>query len=162
MSAFAVFQEAITEKRKELRKIIDAKILFGMSEEEYYSLTNNQDDDADEFPKRIKGLHDHIINTNKNKYGMAKVKAVVGNKIMVDPVKQGETETEGGLILPESVKQTNVNGVVIAVGPDADSRIKEGTKVMYDPKTGAEVKTDKKTYLIFRDIDILFFLADAE
>lgn len=91
---------------------------------------------------------------------MVKKIAVIGNKVVVDPVKPGDNETEGGLILPDSVKQTKHNGVLIAVGPEVDSRLKEGTQVVYDPKSGAEIRVEKKTRLVMRDVDLLYFLDD--
>lgn len=86
--------------------------------------------------------------------------AVVGNKVVVDPVKPGENETEGGLILPDSIKDIEHNGILLAVGPDADSRLKEGMQVVYDPKSGAEIRLEKKTRLVMRDVDLLYFLTD--
>jgi chaperonin GroES len=84
----------------------------------------------------------------------------VGNKVIISPLAAEEKETEGGLILPDSVKQDGHNGTVIAVGPDVDKRITVGTKVTFPPQAGAAIKTGKRKMIVMRDIDILYFYED--
>lgn len=85
------------------------------------------------------------------------------NRVIVDPVKPGENETESGLVLPDSAQQHEHLGVVISVGKDVnDPLIREGAKVVYNPRSGAEIRVNKRIYLVMRDIDILSVVEGAE
>jgi|GEM_PF-1489742 len=86
--------------------------------------------------------------------------AVVSNRLVIAPISQ-ERE-KGGIILPESVHMDEANGIVHAVGPDADSRIKPGTPVVFDPKAGTKVKLEKIEYYVMRDVDLLYFYEKSE
>jgi chaperonin GroES len=71
--------------------------------------------------------------------------------------------TKGGLVLPDTVKEKPIEGVVIAVGPgkinDDGKRspmdLKENDKVIYSKYSGTEVKLDGEEYLIISERDVL-------
>lgn len=85
--------------------------------------------------------------------------AVVGNRIILDPIT--EEKKKSGIILPDNFNDES-NGVIIAVGPDADSRLKTGTKVVFDLKSGTKVVSEKNTYFVMRDVDLLYFFDEEK
>ena len=87
---------------------------------------------------------------------MSKI-AAVHNKIVISPIDAEEKKTEGGLILPDSIKQDGHNGTLIALGPDVDERLKVGTRVLFHPDAGYPIKTEKRKMIVMRDIDLLYF-----
>ncbi len=74
-----------------------------------------------------------------------------------------ETETKGGLIIPDSAKEKPVQGEVIAVGAgkrDKDGKtismdVKKGDRVLFSKYSGTDVKLDGDEHLIMREDDIL-------
>ena len=71
--------------------------------------------------------------------------------------------TKGGLVLPETVKEKPVEGVVVAVG--AGKILENGTrqpmdvqvddKVIYSKYSGTEVKLDGEDFLVLSERDVL-------
>ncbi|HHD11687.1 MAG TPA: co-chaperone GroES [Deltaproteobacteria bacterium] len=74
-----------------------------------------------------------------------------------------EEKTKGGIIIPDTAKETPVEGKVIAVGPgrkDENGKlipmdVKEGDTVIFSKYAGTEVKLEGEEYLIMREDDIL-------
>ncbi len=74
-----------------------------------------------------------------------------------------EEKTKGGIIIPDTAKETPVEGRVIAVGPgrkDDSGKlipmdVKEGDTVIFSKYAGTEVKLEGEEYLIMREDDIL-------
>lgn len=82
-----------------------------------------------------------VLNQKLNKSGIFPC----GNHILVKP-DAIEEKTEGGIVLPDSVKerhqQSVAYGVVIAVGPDCFKHIVEETQRIFDGKWSP---TERKT-----------------
>ncbi len=76
---------------------------------------------------------------------------------------EAETETEGGILLPDSAKEKPQQGKVVAVGPgkmlDDGSwnklSVKKGDVVYYGKYAGTEVEIGLKKYVIVKESDIL-------
>ncbi|MBX3007943.1 MAG: co-chaperone GroES [Melioribacteraceae bacterium] len=76
--------------------------------------------------------------------------------------KEAEEVTKGGIILPDTVKEKPIEGVVVAVGSgrvDDNGKavpmtVKVGDAVLYGKYSGTEVKIDGEEYLIMRENDI--------
>ncbi len=74
-----------------------------------------------------------------------------------------EEKTKGGIIIPDTAKETPVEGRVVAVGPgrkDENGKlipmdVKEGDRVIFSKYAGTEVKLEGEEYLIMREEDIL-------
>ncbi len=74
-----------------------------------------------------------------------------------------ETTTSGGIIIPDSAKETPAEGEVVAVGPgrkDDNGKIvpmdvKVGDKVIFSKYGGNEVKIDGVEHLIMREEEIV-------
>ncbi|MDD4028529.1 MAG: co-chaperone GroES [Caldisericia bacterium] len=86
----------------------------------------------------------------------------LGDRVVVKALDAEET-TKGGIILPDSAKEKQQKGKVLAVGNgrilDNGTRvpldIREGDTVLYSKYGGTEVKIDGELYLIVNERDIL-------
>ncbi len=96
----------------------------------------------------------------------------MGNKIKIEPLGarvlvlplEGESQTSGGVLLPETAKEKPQEGRVLAVGlgrwdEEGEKRlpldVKVGDKVIYAKYSGTEVKLGEKKVLILSEKDIL-------
>ena len=86
----------------------------------------------------------------------------LGERIVIKPMEQ-ETQTRGGILLPDTAKEKPQEGEVVAVGPgrtaDDGSRITMeltvGDKVIYSKYAGTEYEDGDEEYLIMRESDVL-------
>ncbi len=75
------------------------------------------------------------------------------DKVILEIKKVGE-KTASGLIVPETAKETQQEGTVVAVGPKVES-VKIGDVVIYGKFIGFEVSIDDKEHIIINEEDIL-------
>ncbi len=88
----------------------------------------------------------------------------LGNRVVVQPLKQQEQMSAGGIYIPDTAKEKPQEGRVVAVGPgrltDDGKRIpmelKVGDTVVYSKYSGTEYKEGDTEYLVLREDDILF------
>jgi len=86
----------------------------------------------------------------------------LGDRVIVEP-SEGDEQTPGGILLPETAKEKPQQGTILAVGPgrrDDDGDIiamdvKVDDKVLYAKYAGTEIKLDGKKVLILKESDIL-------
>ncbi|GHV29401.1 10 kDa chaperonin [Synergistales bacterium] len=86
----------------------------------------------------------------------------LGDRIVVKAAPHEEM-TKGGLVLPDTVKEKPVEGVVVAVGSgklnDDGKRqpidVKPDDRVIYSKYSGTEVKLEGEDFLILSERDIL-------
>jgi chaperonin GroES len=86
----------------------------------------------------------------------------LGDRIVVKAAPHEEM-TKGGLVLPDTVKEKPIEGIVIAVGTgklnDDGKRIpmdlKPDDKVIYSKYSGTEVKLDGEEFLVISERDVL-------
>ena len=84
------------------------------------------------------------------------------DRIVVKRV-ESETQTKGGIIIPDSAKEKPIEGRVVAVGngkalKDGSVRpleVKVGDKVLFGKYSGTEVKIDGVEHVLIREDDIL-------
>ena len=92
---------------------------------------------------------------------MAKINPL-DDRVVVQPLEQ-ESQTSGGIFLPETAKEKPQQGKIIAVGPgkllDSGERgkltVKKGDIVVFAKYSGTEVEVDGKELLIMRESDLL-------
>ena len=86
----------------------------------------------------------------------------LGDRIVVKAAPH-EEKTKGGLVLPETVKEKPVEGIVVAVG---EGKVLENGKrqpmdvsvddrIIYSKYSGTEVKLDGEDFLILSERDVL-------
>ncbi len=73
-----------------------------------------------------------------------------------------EQQTESGLILPDTAKEKESIGVVVAISNIENPEIAVGDKVIYKEFSGNEIKMDDKTYLLIQYSDILAKIVETE
>lgn len=87
------------------------------------------------------------------------------NKINIKPLAdrvlvqadEAETTTASGLIIPDSAKEKQQKGTVLAVGngtKDQPMTVKVGDAVLYGKYAGTELTLEGTEYLIMRESDI--------
>lgn len=81
----------------------------------------------------------------------------LADRVLVEPLP-AETTTASGLILPDSAKEKQQKGTVVAVGKgtkDEPMTVKVGDTVLYGKYSGTELVIENTEYLIMRESDIL-------
>ena len=84
------------------------------------------------------------------------------DRILVKREEEKEVK-KGGIIIPDTAKETPQEGKVIAVGGgkvNEDGKkipldVKAGDKILFGKYSGSEVKLDDEEYLILREEDVL-------
>jgi len=81
----------------------------------------------------------------------------LADRVLLKPV-EAETTTASGLIIPDSAKEKQQKGTVLAVGngtKDEPMTVKVGDSVLYGKYAGTELILEGSEYLIMRESDIL-------
>ncbi len=78
----------------------------------------------------------------------------IGDRILVKTV-DAETQTSGGIYIPETAQEKTQEGVVIAVGDDDEIKVKAKDKIVYDKYAGTSIKVDGEEQLIIKAADVL-------
>ena len=81
----------------------------------------------------------------------------LGDRVLVEPLA-AEERTASGIIIPDTAKEKQQRGTVIAVGAgtkDVTMEVKPGDVVLYGKYSGTEVTVDEVDYLIMKQGDIL-------
>ncbi len=80
----------------------------------------------------------------------------LADRVLVQPAPAEET-TRGGIIIPETAKEKQQKGTIIAVGNgkvDEPLTVKVGDSVLYGKYSGTEISFEGEDYLIMRESDI--------
>jgi len=86
----------------------------------------------------------------------------IGDHVVVKPL-EAEDKTPGGIVLPDTAKQKQTKGEVIAVGKGrtlsngrvVEPQVKKGDVVIYGQYAGSEVKMGGVEYKVVTENDIL-------
>jgi len=81
----------------------------------------------------------------------------LADRVLVKPI-EAETTTASGLIIPDSAKEKQQEGTVVAIGngtKDEPMTVKIGDKVLFGKYAGTELVFESAEYLIMREADIL-------
>ncbi len=81
----------------------------------------------------------------------------LADRVLVKPL-EAETTTASGLIIPDSAKEKQQKGTVIAVGngtKEVTMTVKVGDTVLFGKYAGTELVLEDTEYLIMREADIL-------
>lgn len=91
----------------------------------------------------------------------------LSDRIVIQPV-EAETQTAGGIIIPDNAKEKPQRGVVQAVGPGRYSESGAlvpvtpvvGQVVLYGKYAGTEIKHEGKDLVILRESDVLAIISE--
>jgi chaperonin GroES len=86
----------------------------------------------------------------------------LGDRLIVQPVEEEET-TASGIVLPDTAKEKQSKGKVLAVGDGAINEdgtrrpldVAEGDTVLYSKYGGTEVTVEGEDLLVLRESDVL-------
>ena len=91
---------------------------------------------------------------------MSKIQPLA-DRVLVKPAA-AETQTVGGIIIPDSAKEKPLRGEVLAVGEgtkDEAMDLKVGDQVLYGKYAGTELELEGEKFLIMRQSDVLAIIA---
>jgi chaperonin GroES len=85
------------------------------------------------------------------------------DRILVKRLEEGEQQSEGGIIIPDTAREKPQQASVLAVGAGRitdDGKVqpmdvKAGDKVVFSKYAGTEVKIDGDELLVIREDDVL-------
>lgn len=81
----------------------------------------------------------------------------LGSRVLVE-VLESETKTASGIIIPDSAREKQQRGTVLATGPGTESEkmeVKAGDVVLYGKFAGTEIEEDGKKFIILNQSEIL-------
>ena len=86
----------------------------------------------------------------------------LGDRVLVRRLDE-DTQTSGGIIIPDSAKEKPMRGEVIAAGPGEWQKkggrrplqVKEGDTIIFGKYSGTEVKVDGQELILIREDEIL-------
>ena len=83
----------------------------------------------------------------------------VGKYIVIDPVKEDNVKTQGGLILGEQQREDirYRRAKVVEPGSDVDV-LKAGDEIYYDRSSGFNIELNNKEYKVIKEFDVVVIL----
>lgn len=83
----------------------------------------------------------------------------IGKNLIIQKIKEGVTETKGGLLLTENQREDirYIEAKVIKTG-DEIVGIKEGDLIFYDRHAGHKIEPDKEIYHVIKLGDVVVVL----
>ena len=83
----------------------------------------------------------------------------VGKYIVIDPIKETETKTKGGLLLAESQREDVRYRRAKVVEPGSDVKVlNKGDEVYYDKAAGFNIEIKKNRYKVIKEQDVVIIL----
>ena len=86
----------------------------------------------------------------------------VGNNIIIKKLKEGTTETKGGLLLAENQRDDirYTEATVVSVG-ELVQGIKESDSIFFDRHAGHKIEYSKEIYHIIKNKDVVVVLWES-
>lgn len=83
----------------------------------------------------------------------------IGRNVIIKKLKEGVTETKGGLLLAESHREDirYVEATVVSTGSECDG-IKKDDVIYYDRHAGHKIEINRETYHVIKNSDVVFVL----
>ena len=83
----------------------------------------------------------------------------IGRNIIIKKLKEGITETKGGLLLAESHRDDirYVEATVVSTGSECDG-INKDDVIYYDRHAGHKIEIDREIYHVIKNSDVVFVL----
>ncbi len=82
----------------------------------------------------------------------------LGSRVLVEILDE-QSVTASGLVIPETAKEKQQKGIVVAVGDDEDLiKVTVGEKVLFPKYSGTELRLDNKDFLIIDATELLAVL----
>lgn len=83
----------------------------------------------------------------------------IGKYIIIDPIKDQNSTTKGGLILAEKQREDIRYRKAIVVEPGSDVKtLKKDDKIYYDKSSGFKIEINKKEYKVIKEFDVVVII----
>ena len=83
----------------------------------------------------------------------------VGKFIVIDPVKETDVTTKGGLSLSEKQREDIRYRRAKVIEPGSDvSVLKKGDEIYYDKSSGFKIEINKEEYKVIKEFDVVIIL----
>ena len=83
----------------------------------------------------------------------------VGKYIVIEPIKEVDVQTKGGLILAEKQREDGRYRRAKVVEPGSDVNVlKKGDEVYYDRSSGFNIEINKEEYKVIKEFDVVIIL----
>jgi co-chaperonin GroES (HSP10) len=83
----------------------------------------------------------------------------IGKYIVIDPIKEIDATTKGGLILAEKQREDIRYRRAKVVEPGSDVKVlKKGDEVYYDKSAGFNIEINKEEYKVIKEFDVVIIL----
>tara|TARA_R110001583_G_scaffold29188_2_gene102662 strand:+ start:1515 stop:1775 length:261 start_codon:yes stop_codon:yes gene_type:complete len=83
----------------------------------------------------------------------------VGKFIVINPIKETDVTTKGGLILAEKQREDVRYRRAKVIEPGSEvSVLKKGDEVYYDKAAGFNIEIDKEEYKVIKEFDVVIIL----
>jgi len=83
----------------------------------------------------------------------------VGKYIVINPIKETETKTKGGLLLSESQREDVRYRRAKVIEPGSDVKVlNKGDEVYYDKAAGFNIEIKKDRYKVIKEQDVVIIL----
>tara|TARA_R110002167_G_scaffold229514_1_gene434787 strand:+ start:120 stop:380 length:261 start_codon:yes stop_codon:yes gene_type:complete len=83
----------------------------------------------------------------------------IGKYIVIEPIKENDVQTKGGLILAEKQREDIRYRRAKVVEPGSDvSVLKKDDEVYYDKASGFSIEINKEEYKVIKEHDVVIIL----
>ena len=83
----------------------------------------------------------------------------VGKYIVINPIKEENKVTEGGLILAESQREDiRYRMAEVLIAGDSVEVLKKGDKIYYDKGSGFNIEVEGKIWKVIKEFDVVVIL----
>jgi co-chaperonin GroES (HSP10) len=83
----------------------------------------------------------------------------IGKYIVIEPIKEVDTKTKGGLILAESQREDIRYRRAKVIKPGTDVKaLKTGDEIYYDKSAGFKIEIKKEEYKVIKEFDVVVVL----
>jgi len=83
----------------------------------------------------------------------------IGKYIVIEPIKEVDTKTKGGLILAESQREDIRYRRAKVVKPGTDVKaLKTDDEIYYDKSAGFKIEIKKEEYKVIKEFDVVIVL----
>ncbi len=83
----------------------------------------------------------------------------IGKYVVIEPIKEVDTKTKGGLILAESQREDIRYRRAKVVKPGTDVKaLKKGDEIYYDKSAGFKIEIKKEEYKVIKEFDVVVVL----
>lgn len=83
----------------------------------------------------------------------------IGKYIVIEPLKDVEVKTKGGLLLAEAQREDIRYRRAKVIEPGSDVNvIKKGNEIYYDRAAGFNIELNKEQYKVIKEIDVVVII----